>query len=137
MLARGHRRFKVQTLALLCVVSFSPAILADTGSAEVESKQPSKTMQSAENHRVQMRLSGSSCLSCLEELNHKLRKFPGVSKVKIESTSNHLGFYGAAPTWWEATLTYDASQLPLAKLLEMIEHQGYHPYKVHDKSLTQ
>jgi copper chaperone CopZ len=72
----------------------------------------------------------------LDELNHKLKKFPGVSKVKIESSSSQLGYYGAAPTWWEATLVYDSAQLPLNKLVEMIEHQGYHPYKVRDKDLS-
>src|SRR5437868_11714988 len=33
-------------------------------------------------HRVQLRISGSSCLACLHELEKKVRNVPGIAKCK-------------------------------------------------------
>lgn len=83
-----------------------------------------------------MRLSGSSCLSCLAQLEKTLKGLPGITKAKIEFPGETLQFYNlSGATWALATITYDPSKRTLASMIDLIAHQGYHAYKVVDKTL--
>ena len=86
-------------------------------------------------HRVQMRLSGSTCLSCLMELEKKFRTFAGVTKVKIEPPGqNYYRYYGApGAAFSEATIIYDSSVIALKEMTDFVKFQGYQPFKIVDK----
>jgi len=83
-----------------------------------------------------MRLSGSTCLSCLMALERKLKEFPGIAKVKIErADQTHFEFQGApGVNYSEATITYDIGQVALSEIVAFMKTQGYHAYKIIDKN---
>ncbi len=86
-------------------------------------------------HRAQMRLSGSTCMSCLVTLERKLKSLPGVEKVKIERADPvHFDYQGApGVNYSEATITYDVGQVALSDIVAFMKTQGYHAYKIVDK----
>lgn len=88
-------------------------------------------------HKVQMRLSGSTCLSCLMELEKKVKAVRGVSKVKIERPGEAYFAYRGPPVapWSEATITYDPSQVTLEAIVAVMKTQGYHAYKIVHKAV--
>lgn len=130
---------KLWGLFLAIAVSAHPAICQPATSPEKNNAQQetnAKESTEANLHKVQMRITGSSCLSCLEELEKRLKEQPGIDKVKIEFPAGGVSFFSMqGPLWSLAHISYRPSQLPLNKLLQFIEHQGYHPYKVMDKAL--
>jgi copper chaperone CopZ len=122
---------------LMLWLTFSTGLTAagQTPPPEVAEAKPVTSGNKAESrHRVQMRISGSSCLSCLSELERKLKEQPGVDKVKIDFPSSGGSFFGMqGPLWSLANISYQPEKLPLPKLLQFIEQQGYHAYKIVDK----
>lgn len=83
-------------------------------------------------YKVKMRLSGSTCVSCLMELEKKLKTVRGVSKVKIERPGEAYFAYRGPPVapWSEATITYDPAQVTLEAIVAAMKMQGYHAYKI-------
>jgi copper chaperone CopZ len=87
-----------------------------------------------EYHRVQMRLSGSMCFSCLKDLDESLQRIRGVLQVKIDRPERNY-YQPYAPevsSWAVGTVYYDAAILPLDALRAEIKDHGYHPYKIVD-----
>ncbi len=92
-------------------------------------------MVPAEPRRVQMRLSGSTCVACLHELQLKIGRIDGVTKVKIDFPADNMYEYYALPSaaTAAATIVYDARRTNLENIKALLRTQGYHPYKVVDK----
>lgn len=89
-------------------------------------------------HRVQMRLSGSMCYSCLLTLQDKLKKLPGVHDALVERPP--LGIYQpSAPeiiNWAPCTVSYDANSITLGALKLFLRQNGYAPFKTVDKVVS-
>jgi copper chaperone CopZ len=110
------------------------------GSQEVRQGQPETATSEAgvpgaapgALHQVQMRLSGSTCVSCLMELEKKLKTVRGVSKVKIGRPGEAYFAYRGPPVapWSEATITYDPARVTLEAIVAVMKTQGYHAYKI-------
>jgi hypothetical protein len=92
---------------------------------------------SAAYHRVQMRLTGSMCYSCLLEIQEKLMQVFGVEKAKVTKTEQTaLQVYApAVADWADAVLFYDAHKLDLIDLRAYLRSNAYYPYKVVDREI--
>jgi copper chaperone CopZ len=85
---------------------------------------------------AEMKLSGSMCMSCLHEVERKLKVIPGVSKAKIEYPGERIYDYYQSPglnSWARLTLSYDPAMLDLESLKSFLRTQGYHPFKIVEK----
>jgi len=114
----------------------APAATASSSPVEkAAGKSPSQSPEAHRLHRVQMRLSGSTCLSCLMALERKLKELPGIAKAKIErADQTHFEFQGApGSTYSEATITYDIGQVALSDIIDFMRNHGYRAYKIVDK----
>lgn len=92
-----------------------------------------------EYHKLQLRLSGSMCYSCLNTMKKKLKQLYGVEKVRIEKPMNNL-FQPYAPdvsSWAEAALIYDSNKVELTDLRAFMRYNGYISYKLVDKLLDE
>lgn len=89
-------------------------------------------------HKVQMRLSGSMCYSCLLTMQDRLRKLPGVHDALVERPP--LGIYQpSAPeiiNWAPCTVSYDANAISLSTLKLFLRQNGYAPFKTVDKAVN-
>jgi copper chaperone CopZ len=83
--------------------------------------------------RIQMRLSGSSCVACLHELEKKFRSISGVQKCKIDYPGENL--YQAVPGagWALATIVADINRVSVQQMVQFMKTQGYHAFKIIDK----
>lgn len=87
------------------------------------------------SHRVRMRLSGSTCVACIMDLEKKLRAMQGIVKVKIErpDQATFAYFGGPGASWSEATIVYDPVVVPLNAVTSYLRAQGFHPWKIVDR----
>ena len=108
---------------------------ADKLSTGAPAAKPAAGEAPARRHKVQMRLSGSSCLACLKELEMKLKALDGIYNVKIDFPGDNL--YDALPgmAWAQGTITYDPARINLATITTMSKNLGYHPYRIVDKEI--
>lgn len=90
-----------------------------------------------ELHKLQFRLSGSMCYSCLMTLKKKLKGVDGVALVKIDRPVHNV-YQPYAPdlsSWAEAIVIYDLGKVAVPDLRTFMRTNGYHTYKVVDKLL--
>lgn len=109
-----------------------PIEFKQTSSGKDCDQQSSLVSASPQLHKVQMRLAGSPCLSCLMELEKKLKGIKGVVKAKVEYLGDNVFHYQALPSS-QAMIVYDQAQLSLEAIKSFLKFQGYHAFKVIDK----
>ncbi len=97
----------------------------------------SPNISTTADHRVQIRLTGSTCAVCLHNLQLKLNKLTGVAKIKIDFPGNNLYEYMADPSmaWALATIDYDSKTISVSILADHLRQEGYHPFKIVDKPI--
>ncbi|MBI4532305.1 MAG: heavy-metal-associated domain-containing protein [Candidatus Melainabacteria bacterium] len=84
-------------------------------------------------HKVQMRLAGSSCISCLMELEKKLKGMKGIVKAKVEYLGDNVFYYQALPSS-QAVIVYDQTLVSLETIKSFLKFQGYQAFKIVDQS---
>lgn len=106
-------------------------------------------------HKATMALSGSICITCLIELEGKLRAVPGIPYAKIsrafpapaDASSKDKPAETAASSEKEvpestgnkridAVLIYDSNAVKFDKLLTFIKNEKYKPAEVKDSAIT-
>jgi copper chaperone CopZ len=120
-------------IASMCFfVTFGGLARAEEETAKVPARAveaPAETQY----RRIQMRLSGSSCVACLHELEKKFRNISGVQKCKIDYPGENL--YQAVPGagWALATIVADVNRVSVQQMVQFMKTQGYHAFKIIDK----
>ncbi len=105
------------------------------GAADAASNPPA-LRPSGRTRFTEMKLSGSMCMSCLHEVERKLKLIQGVSKAKIEYPGERYYDYYQSPglnSWARLTLSYDPGMIDLVSIKAFLRNQGYHPFKVVEK----
>lgn len=91
-----------------------------------------------ELHQASMKLSGSMCFSCVQNLQDKISALPGVKKLTINKPvrSPRPVYVPDALSYAEALIVYDRAKISLGELKEAFIKRGYVMYRVSDKHLN-
>lgn len=77
------------------------------------------------------------CASCLHDMEVKVRRLPGVARIKI--THHEVGFVlSASPdvtSWADGIIVYDSAKINWYQIKHVLKLSGYHPYQVQDRAL--
>lgn len=86
-------------------------------------------------HHLSMRISGSMCITCLKELEKKVKELVGVADAKIDFDAMKAVHYFDAVNQDSAPITvdYDPNQISLQSLRTYLRHKGYRTYKIVDR----
>jgi hypothetical protein len=106
------------TLVCLSLVSF--------GLGPATSAKPANVNQQAEYHRLDFRVEGASCVTCLRRIGQTFRDTRGVIKADVSIYR---------PYW--AIIIYDAKQTNLNRLNEAIKTEHVKLVEVQDKAVPQ
>jgi len=69
--------------------------------------------EKAEEHKVELKISGMSCAACSAKIEKKLSKMVGVSKANVNLTTE------------KATVEFDASKVKVSELIKAVQALGY------------
>jgi Cu+-exporting ATPase len=69
--------------------------------------------EKAEEHKVELKISGMSCAACSVKIEKKLSKMVGVSKANVNLTTE------------KATVEFDASKVKVSELIKAVQALGY------------
>ena len=106
---------------------------AENGTAFAQ--DPDKSQANSELHKLQMRVSGSMCLSCLLTFEERLNKVYGIERAKVVRSAG-LSVQAFSPdlsNWADATIYYDSARISQADLRAYAKTIGYYSYKALDK----
>ncbi|MBY0356750.1 MAG: hypothetical protein K2W82_02010 [Candidatus Obscuribacterales bacterium] len=100
--------------------------------------QESSPAVAEELHQASMKLSGSMCFSCVQNLQDKISALPGVKKLTINKPlrSPRPVYVADALSYAEALVVYDRTKINLDDLKEAFIKRGYVMYRVSDKFLN-
>ena len=89
-------------------------------------------------YRAKMKIAGSTCIACLQDLQRVLLKVKGIADVNIQRPPAQI-LLGPDSVdlndWADCTVTYDHSVLTLHELKAQFKLRGYHAYKITEKPL--
>jgi hypothetical protein len=109
----------ISTVAIL-LACLGPYLTAPEASAKEETETPKPSV-----HRLDFRVEGASCVTCLRRISQTFRSCPGVFKADVSIYR---------PFW--AIVIYDYKRTSLSKLTEAVKSEHVKLVDVEDKSIS-
>lgn len=90
-------------------------------------------------YSAQMKIAGSLCFSCLQNLKDKMLTVTGVKKFEIITSKRSISrvYIPEALNWVEVVMVYDRAQTQLSAVKEQLLNRGYLVSRAAEKPLDQ